>query len=96
MYSLEEFSKVVSAAVGPLPGEGVFSEHVRHHVVLALWLEEGLALDVVVVLHVQPAEHNHQSQHTRQQFSNTRCVFCKLIPRGFLFVLTRGRAREQL
>jgi hypothetical protein len=59
MYSLEEFSEVVSAAVGPLPGEGVFSEHVRHHVVLALWLEEGLALDVVVVLHVQPTTINH-------------------------------------
>lgn len=44
----------MAAAVGPGPGEGVVIQHPGHDIVNAGRLDKLLALEIVVVRHIQP------------------------------------------
>ena len=52
--TLEIFGDEMAAAVGPSPRESVVVEHPRHDVVHARRLDKLLALEVIIVRHVQP------------------------------------------
>jgi hypothetical protein len=54
--SLEVFSDEIAAAVGPGPREGVMIEHAGHDIVNARRFYKLLALEVVIVRHIQPTK----------------------------------------
>ena len=73
-HSLEVFSNEIATAVGPSPREGVVIKHSRHDVVNTRRFHELLALEIVVMGHIQSKER----KEIFKSYVKECCAVCRV------------------